>query len=59
MRQVICKIVGHQLRAIHKDNILLKEYECKNCKTQFTLNGYGKLVKLNDYWRNNNLLFEK
>lgn len=54
-----CKLFGHQLQTIKKDSILIKEYECKNCKEKFTVDGYGQIVKLSKYWQQNNAHFEK
>lgn len=59
MKLITCKIKGHKLTPIKKENILIKEYECKNCKKKFTTDGYGHIVKLNTYWQQNNLLFEQ
>ncbi|MGV6828373.1 MAG: hypothetical protein ACWA45_03135 [Flavobacteriales bacterium] len=59
MKNLTCKIVGHKLIDIKKENVLLKEYQCKNCKKKFTTDGYGKLVQLNSFWKNNHIIFEK
>ncbi|GHC45676.1 hypothetical protein [Ulvibacter litoralis] len=59
MKLFTCKIKGHKLTTIKKDSILIKEFECINCKKKFTTDGYGKVVKLNSYWEQNNLLFEQ
>lgn len=59
MKSIACKLKGHKLATIKKENILIKEYECKNCKKKFTTDGYGNIVKLNTYWQQNNLLFEQ
>lgn len=59
MKQLICKVTGHNLKNIQKENFLIKEYQCTKCKEKFTTDGYGHLVKLNRYWEKNNVLFEK
>lgn len=59
MRKIACKITGHRLSSIKKDSVLNKEYECSNCEQKFTIDGYGQIVKLNAYWEENNLLFER
>jgi len=38
---------------------LIEEYECANYSQKFTTDGYGKIVKLNSYRKENNLLFER
>ena len=59
MRKIACKIIGHKLFPIHKDSVLNKEYKCSNCEQKYTIDGYGQIVKLNTYWEENNLLFER
>jgi len=57
--KMFCKLFGHQLKPIKKDDILLKEYQCTCCQKKFTVDGYGRIVRLSKYWQDNNLLFEK
>jgi len=59
MRRIACKVVGHKLSSIKKCSILIEEYECANYSQKFTTDGYGKIVKLNSYRKENNLLFER
>ena len=59
MKRIVCKIKGHKLNSIKKNNLLIKEYECTNCQQKFTTDGYGQIVRLNSYWLKNNLLFEQ
>jgi len=58
-KKLRCRIIGHQLKVIKKDEILLKEYKCICCQNKFTTDGYGRIVKLSKYWEENNLLFER
>ena len=58
MKKFICKITGHKLTPLKKNNLLSKDYECSSCQQQFTTDGYGRTVKLNSYWQENNMLFE-
>ena len=58
-KKMWCKFLGHQLEPIKKDDILLKEYRCACCQKKFTVDGYGRIVRLSKYWQDNNLLFEK
>ncbi len=59
MKRIACKFKGHKLTSIKKNNLLIKEFECANCQQKFTTDGYGQIVRLNTYWQENNLLFEK
>jgi len=59
MKGILCKIRGHNYSPQSTGNILIKEYECTSCNEKFTTDGYGKIVKLNRYWKENNILFEK
>jgi len=58
MKKIVCKVKGHKLTSIKKNNLLIKEYECTNCSQKFTTDGYGQIVILNRYWQENNMLFE-
>jgi len=58
MKSLYCKIRGHELIKINKESILIKEYKCKKCQQEFTIDGYGKIVKLTPYWEQNNLAFK-
>lgn len=59
MKRIACKIKGHKLTSIKKNNLLIKEYECTSCQQKFTTDGYGQIVRLNSYWQENNMLFER
>lgn len=58
MKKTICKIRGHKIDSVPTENIQIKEFECNRCKSQFTTDGYGRMVKLTRFWKQNNLLFE-
>ncbi|MEZ4858957.1 MAG: hypothetical protein R2781_09120 [Flavobacteriaceae bacterium] len=58
-KNLLCKLFGHHLIPIKKEDILLKEYVCSCCDKKFTVDGYGRVVKFSKYWEQNNLLFEK
>lgn len=54
-----CKLFGHKYRITRRYESQLKEFECAQCKKQFTLDGYGhytpltpKLKKLNQVFEN-------
>jgi len=54
-----CKLFGHKYRITKRYESNLKEFECAQCKKQFTLDGYGhytpltpKLRKVNEVYNN-------
>lgn len=57
MKKLLCKLGKHSF-SITKNSLHVKEYECACCKTKFTEDGYGRIVRLNRYWQKNNQLFE-
>jgi len=59
MNSLICKIIGHKYTKNGRDSFHTNDYECKNCKENFTTDGYGTIVKLTPFWKENNLLFEQ
>ena len=59
MKNIICKIRGHKLDNTNKLTSLIDEFACTCCNQKFTSDGYGQIVKLNPFWKENNLLFEK
>jgi len=54
-----CKVLGHKLVRLNQDDLIIKEYECARCKQQFTTDGYGRIVKFSEYWKQNHSLFSK
>jgi DNA-directed RNA polymerase subunit RPC12/RpoP len=59
MKNIICKLRGHNLRKLNTSLSLIGEYKCTNCNKEFTTNGYGRIVHLTAYWKNNNSQFKK
>jgi len=59
MKKLLCKIRGHSFVPFRKPNSQIQEYQCSCCKQHFTKDGYGQIVKLTKYWKENNELFEK
>ncbi|GER58853.1 hypothetical protein ULMA_09610 [Patiriisocius marinus] len=57
MGKLRCKIKGHNLTTVSTANVLIKKYECSHCKQQYTVNGYGKIVKMDSVWEKNHQLF--
>lgn len=58
-KKVLCKLFGHHLKNLSPNETLVKEYECSCCQQKFTVDGYGRIVKLSKYWQENNMHFKK
>lgn len=41
-----CKVFGHDFIIARKVTYHVKEYKCKNCKKELTVNGNGNLITL-------------
>lgn len=54
MKELNCKLFGHSLVKTNLPFAKIKEYKCTCCKKQFTKDGYGEIVVLDSYWRQNN-----
>ena len=54
MKELNCKIFGHSLTKTTAQSTLVKEYKCTCCRKEFTKDGYGEIVFLDTYWRQNN-----
>ncbi|NQX76415.1 hypothetical protein [Gilvibacter sp.] len=53
-----CKILGHKYELTQKHHFQINEYRCSCCKREFTDDGYGRKVPLNEYWRQTNNRFK-
>lgn len=53
-----CKILGHKLEKVENGDLLIQEYTCTRCAQKFTTDGYGRIVKYSEYWKENHLLFQ-
>lgn len=53
-----CKLFGHRYRITKRHESKLKEFECAQCKKQFTLDGYGHYTPLTPKLRKLNQVFE-
>jgi len=59
MKSLLCKVIGHKYTKSNHSSIHINDLECKNCNEKFTTDGYGTIVKLTSFWKENNLLFEQ
>lgn len=46
MKKLHCSLFGHDLVLFENITNYIKEYECKNCKQQFTTSSQGNLIPL-------------
>lgn len=53
-----CKLFGHKYRITRRYESQLKEFECAQCKKQFTLDGYGHYTPLTPRLKKLNQTFE-
>ncbi len=53
-----CKLFGHRYRITKRYQSNLKEFECAQCKKQFTLDGYGHYTPLTPKIKRVNEVFE-
>jgi len=53
-----CKVFGHKYRITKRYESNIKEFECANCKKQFTLDGYGHYTPLTPKLRRINEVYE-
>lgn len=53
-----CKIFGHKYRITKRYESNIKEFECVQCKKQYTLDAYGKYTPLTDRLKSINEMYE-
>ncbi|TYA70134.1 hypothetical protein FUA24_22900 [Seonamhaeicola marinus] len=59
MKNIHCKVFGHDLRVSKNVTLHVKEYTCKNCGKQFTTSSNGNLVELTPKFKEINTVLEK
>jgi len=52
--KLYCSWFGHKLTSLRKITLHFEEYECKNCKKQFTRDSSGKIVALTPFLKDIN-----
>ena len=58
MKNIHCKVFGHDLRVSKDVTFHVKEYTCKNCKKQFTTSSSGSLTELTPKFKEINAVLE-
>lgn len=59
MKNIHCKMFGHDFQVTRKVTFHVKEYTCKNCKKELTTNGCGKLTELTPKFKEINDVLER
>ncbi|WXT99127.1 hypothetical protein N1F78_07455 [Seonamhaeicola sp. MEBiC1930] len=58
MKNIHCKVFGHDLEVKKNITLHVKEYACKNCKKEFTTNSSGNLTELTPKFKEINAVLE-
>ena len=58
MKNIHCKVFGHDIKVSKNVTFHVKEYTCKNCKKEFTTNSTGNLTELTPKFREINNVLE-
>lgn len=59
MKRVHCNLFGHNYEVTRNVTYHVKEYTCKNCKKQLTVNGNGNLIELTPKFKEINDVLER
>ena len=59
MKNIHCKVLGHDYKVTRHVTYHVKEYTCKNCKRELTTNGNGNLIELTPKFKEINDVLER
>lgn len=59
MKNIHCKLFGHDFKETRKVTNHVKEYTCKSCNKQLTTNGNGRLIELSPKFKEINDVLER
>lgn len=59
MKNIQCKLFGHDFIVTRRVTYHVKEYTCKTCKKQLTINGNGNLIELSPKFKEINDVLER
>ncbi|MEP1488928.1 MAG: hypothetical protein ABJL44_19355 [Algibacter sp.] len=59
MKNIHCKMFGHDFKVTRNVTYHVKEYTCKNCKKELTTNGSGDLILLTPKFKEINDVLER
>jgi len=54
-----CSLFGHEYKVSKDVTYHVKEYTCKHCKSEYTVNANGKLIPLSEKHREINAVLER
>lgn len=58
MKNIHCKVFGHDIKVSKNVTFHVKEYTCKNCSKKFTTGSNGNLVELTPKYKEINAALE-
>lgn len=59
MKNIHCKVFGHDFQVTRKVTYHVKEYTCKTCKKELTTSGNGTLITLTPTFKEINDVLER
>ncbi|MCF7559801.1 hypothetical protein L3X39_04060 [Sabulilitoribacter multivorans] len=59
MKNIHCKMFGHNFKVTRHVTFHVKEYTCKNCNKELTTNSNGRLVELTPKFKEINNVLER
>jgi len=59
VKNLYCSLFGHEYKVAKKVTYHVKEYKCKNCNAQTTINGKGEMIPLTPKYKEINSVLER
>ena len=59
MKNIHCKVFGHDFKVTRHVTYHVKEYTCKNCRRELTTSGNGNLIELTPKFKEINDVLER
>lgn len=59
MKKIHCNLFGHDYKISRNVTFHVKEYTCKHCKKQLTINSNGRLIELTPKFKEINDVLER
>lgn len=59
MKNIHCKVFGHNFQVTRNVTLYVKEYTCKNCKKELTTSSNGRLTELTPKFKEINDVLER
>lgn len=58
MKNIHCKVFGHDLKVTREVTLHVKEYTCKNCRKEYTTSSNGNLTALTSKYKEINMVLQ-